>query len=226
MKRVIIVLALAGAAALPAYAQFGGLGGMLGGAKTGSGGGDVGAMAGEFVKDNEVIREAVSYSLAQIVAALGDKDQIAIIKTRTESLAKTTDAKEAGSIQGQLITEQGAVAQMLLESADGRARMEKLSPEMQIKVSKSILAVGVASLRIPGMLDKGKRVIEGVGMNPLNIAKAAPVKDGLSMFADNAPKIAKIAASGFKLMQDVKVQAPKPTAETKLEASKDVTFPS
>jgi hypothetical protein len=224
VKRLVIAITIAAAAVLPAQAQLGNLGGMLGGGAKSSGG-DISAMVGEFVKDNALIRDAVSYSLMQIVAALGDKQQIAVVKARSDSLAKTTDAKEIGSIQGQLITEQSVIAQQLLESKEARARIEKLSPAMQAKVGQSILAVGVASLRIPGMMDKGKRVMEGVGSNPMNISKVAPVKDGIGMFADSAPKIAKIASTGYELMKAVKVDPGKPTLEAKLEPNKEVAFP-
>jgi hypothetical protein len=227
MKKAIIVAAVAAACVMPAYAQFGGLGGLVGGGKSagGSSGGDVTPAVNEFVKDNAAIRETVAYSLVQIVAALGDKENIAKIKARSDSLAKTTDPKEAGSLQGAIIKDDAAVVQAALEGEHARDRMAKLSPEMQQKVARSIFAVGVASLRIPGMVDKGRKVMESVGSNPMNLGKVGPVKDGISMFAESAPKIAKIVTSGFALMKDVKVDAGAPTADAKLESDKNITFP-
>lgn len=227
MKNKIIALFIALGAVSSSNAQLGGLGGMLGGMLGGgkSGGGDVGAMAEEFNRDASAINEVVAYSLIQIVAALGDKQQIAAVKAVNDNLAKATDPKEKGSIQGTAIKEQAAIADELLKSDQAKAKVEKMAPEMQQKVAKSIFAVGVASLRIPVMLDKGKRIMEGVGSNPMNITKALPVKDGMAVFFDALPKMPSILTTGLKLMRDVKVDPGNPAADSKIEPDKNVNFP-
>lgn len=222
MKSKFFALFLALGLVTSAHAQFGGLGALTGGSKSSSG--DVGPMIEEFNKDSALINQAVSSSLIQIVAALGDKEQIAKVKTHSDGLSKTTDAKEQGSIRGTVIKEQAAVAQELLKSADAKAKMAKLTPEMQQKVAKSIFQVGIAALRIPGLTDKGKKIIEGVGSNPMNLGKIGPVKDGLSMFGDAAPKLPAIVSTGLKLMRDVKMDPGTPTADSKFE-NVDLTFP-
>jgi len=223
MKRKFLTLMLSLGLLGTAQAQFGTLGGMMGGGKS-SGGGDVGALVDEFNRDSGLIQTAVANSLTQIIAALGDKEQIAIVKAKNESLSKTTDTKEIGSIQGSVIKEQSAVAQQLLESASAKEKMDKLAPEMQKKVSLSILNVGIAGLKIPPMLDKGKKAIEGVGSNPMMFSKIVPIKDGVSLFSDTLPKMTQIASVGFKLMKDVKVDAGTPTASAKMELV-SVSFP-
>jgi hypothetical protein len=222
MKRKFLVLMLSLGVVGSAHAQFGAL---LGGAKGGGGGGDVSALVDEFNRDSVLIREAVTYSLIQIVAALGDKQQIAEVRAKNDSLSKTTDPKEAGSLQGQAVTQLSVVVQQLLDSADAKQKMEKLSPEMQKKVGQSILAVGIAGLRIPGMLDKGQRAIEGVGANPMMVTKIVPVKDGVAIFAETLPKLTKIASTGLALMRDVKMEAGTPTADAKLVVDKNVSIP-
>lgn len=224
MKNKIIALFIALGAVSSANAQFGGLGGMMGGAK-GSGGGDVGVMAEEFNRDASAINEVVSYSLLQIVAALGDKTQIANVKAVADNLNKTTDPKEKGSIQGTVTKDTAAVAEALLKSDEAKAKVEKMAPEMQQKVAKSIFAVGVASLRIPAMMDKGKKILEGVGSNPMNITKALPVKDGMAVFAAALPKMPSILTTGLKLMRDVKVDPGNPAADSKFEADKNLIVP-
>jgi hypothetical protein len=172
-----------------------------------------------------VIREATAYSLMQIVAALGDKTQVATIKASTDSLAKTTDAKEKDSIEGTVIKEQTAVAKQLLDSKEGKERMEKLAPEIQKKVANSILSVGIAALKIPGMLETGKKAIEAAASNPMQAAKVLPVKDGVSLFADTLPKMVEIGKVGFQMLSDVKVQAGTPTVEAKLTTDKAISIP-
>ena len=222
MKSKVLALLLVLGSVTAAHAQFGSLGGLTGSSK--SSGSDVGPMIEEFNKDSTLINQAVSASLFQIVAALGSKEQIAKVKTVSDSLSKTTDAKEQGSIRGTAIKEQSAVAQELLKSDEAKAKVEKLTPEMQQKVGKSIFAVGIAALRIPGLTEKGKKILEGVGSNPMNLGKVGPIKDGLSMFADAGPKLPMIVSTGLKLMRDVKVDPGNPAADSKLEAI-EVTFP-
>lgn len=224
MKNKIIALFIALGAVSSANAQFGGLGGMLGGGKS-SGGGDVGALADEFNRDASAINDVVSYSLLQIVAALGDKTQIANVKAVADNLSKATDPKEKNSLQGTTVKDTAAVAEVLLKSADAKSKVEKMAPEMQQKVAKSIFAVGVASLRIPALMDKGKKIIEGVGSNPMNISKALPVKDGMAVFAAALPKMPSILTTGLQLMRDVKVDPGNPAADSKLEADKNLIVP-
>ena len=224
MKKKILAMMIAVGVISSAHAQFGNIGGMLGGGKS-SGGGDVSVMVDEFNKDSSMVNEAVTYSLIQIVAALGDKRQIAAVKAISDNLTKTTDPKERGSIQGTAIKEQATVAQELLKSQEAKAKVEKLSPEMQKKVSKSIFAVGIAALRIPGMMDKGRKIMEGVGSNPMAISSALPVKEGMSVFADAMPKMPTIVSTGLSLMRDVKMDPGNPTIDAKLEVDKSLTIP-
>ena len=220
MKTKILTLLLAMSACTAANAQFGGLGGSLGGLLGGGSGSassaDTGTMIDQFNKDSDLISGAVSYSLIQIVAALGDKTQITAVKALNDNLANATDPKEQGSIRGTVLKEQSAVAEELLKSKDAKAKMEKLSPEMQKKVSQSLLAVGIASLRLPGLLDKGKGIVTGVGANPMHLGKLPSVQSGLTMLGDAMPKLPTIVSTGFKLMRDVKLDPGTPTADAKI----------
>ena len=228
MKNKVVALMMLMVVATTANAQFGNLvGGLLGGAASAGagGGGDVGVMVEEFNRDANNINEAVTYSLIQIVAALGDKKQIAEVKAVNDSLAKTTDPKEKGSIQGTAIKEQSAVAGELLKSQEAKDKIAKMSPEMQKKVGQSIFAVGVASLQIPIAMARGKNIIEGLGSNPFNITKVLPIKDGLLIFSDVIPKLPTIVTTGYQLMRDVKIEPGNATKESKLVADKEPVFP-
>jgi hypothetical protein len=96
---------------------------------------------------------------------------------------------------------------------------------MQQKVSKSIFAVGLAALRIPGLMDKSKQIISGVGMNPMNLAKLPSMRSGASMLSDALPKLPTIVSTGFQLMRDVKLDPGTPTLTAKLEVDNNVQFP-
>lgn len=224
MKSKLIALLMVLGVATSAHAQFGGLGGMLGGAK-GGGGGDTGALVEEFNRDATLINEAVSYSLIQIIAALGNKEQIAAVRVINDNLKKTTDPKEKGSIQGTVLKDKTAEAEELLKNKESADKIAKMAPEMQKKVAQSIFAVGIAALKIPDMVAKGQQIIQGVGANPMNITKVLPVKDGLTVFAAALPKMPTLVSTGLKLMRDAKVDPGTPTKDSKLEANAEVSIP-
>ena len=221
MKSKVLTVMMALVVSTSANAQFGALGGLMGG---GGGGGDVGAQVLVFNQEANLISKTVAFALIQIVGALGDKTKIADIKAVNDSLSKSTDTKEIGAISGSVIKSNFAEADQLLKSADAKAKMENLSPEMQKKVAQSIFAVGVAALQIPGAINRGKNIVSSVGANPMNIVKVLPVKDGLSMYIDVLPKLPTLVTTGMQLMRDVKVEAGNPTADAKL-APESASFP-
>lgn len=214
MKRIFLCALAALTVSFSAHAQFGGL---LGGAR-GGGGGDTGALIDRFNADSALINRAVAHALAQIVVALGTKEQAASVQKVYEESTKKTDAKEVGALQGTIIKTNGAIAQEALSAKDAKEKIEKLSPEIQKKVAESIFAVGVASFKIPGLLDNGKKIIEGIGSNPMMIARLPAIKDGLSLLADAAPKLAPLVSTGLSLMREVKVDPGNPSASAELKA--------
>jgi len=221
MKSKLISLLLVMGVATSAHAQFGGL---LGGAKAG-GGGDVGALVEEFNKDANLINQTVSYSLIQIVAALGSKNEIAAVRAINDNLKKSTDPKEKAAIQGTVLKEQTAVAEELLKNKEAAEKIAKMTPELQKKVAQSIFAVGVAALKIPDLVTKGQQIVQSVGANPMNITKVLPVKDGLTVFAAALPKMPTLVSTGLKLMRDAKVDPGNPTKESKTTPDPDPIVP-
>lgn len=221
MKKILLGLCLLAGIATNASAQFGLP--SIGGAKS-SGGADVGELVTKFNAQNALISAAVANSLEQIIAALGDKTTIAAEKEKYEAIQKTTDPQEKAKKEGTLIKEAAGEAQKLLDSNDAQEKMKNLSPEMQQKVAKAIVNVAIAGFQVPGMLDTGKKAVEAVGSNPLQIGKVLPIKDGVTLFADALPKMIKIGSSGMKLLQDVKIKADTPSATSTLQASSDSPF--
>jgi hypothetical protein len=217
MKKILLNLCITFGVISTAHAQFGlpSLGG--GGSK--SGGENLGQIVDEFYNKNKIISTGVANSLEQIVGALGDKTDIATEKAKYESYSKTTDPQEKGKQEGTIIKEAGAVAQKLLDSADAKDKMAKLSPEMQKKVVSAILNIANAGLQIPSMLQTGKKGIDSLMANPsaalsLSQEKVNSVKNGVSLFTDALPKIVKVGKTGLDLLKDVKVEAGNPSADT------------
>ena len=218
MKSKLIALVFALCLSTVAHAQFGAL---LGGTKP-SGGGDIGAQVESFNATSLAINKAVGFAMLQIKSALGSKEEVAALKVQSESLSKTTDAKEAGSITGTILKDDNGKTLALMKDNDAKAKMEKLSPAMQQAVAKSILAAGIAALQMPGLAKKGQDILSGVGSNPMNITKVLPVKSGLSSISDILPVLPTLVSTGMQLMRDVKVDPGNPTADATISTSEPV----
>jgi len=211
------------------YAQLGGLGALKGGSKTESkneSGGNAAERADKFVADATVIREAVVYSLIQINAALGDKNQIAIARKQAESLAAETKPKELAAKQGTAIKDLSAEADRILKNAETEQKIKSLSPEMQKRVAQSLLAVGIAALKLPDTLEAGQALVSELSGNMMaNMSRLGPLKDGLKTLGETAPKLPPLVSTGFKLMQSAKVDAGSPTKDAELKPNKEIVFP-
>jgi hypothetical protein len=221
MKKIILSLFLVAGFSGHANAQFGLP--SLGGSKS-AGGEDAGVLIAKFNAQNYLISSAVSYSMEQIIAAMGDKELIAKEKERFENIQKTTDPQEKAKKEGALIKETAVEVQKILDASDAKQKMQNLSPEMQQKVVKSFITVLAAGFQVPGMIDTGKKAIQSVGNNPMQLPKILPIKDGITMFVESFPKALTIAQTGFKLAQDVKIKAEAPTANTEIKDSKENPF--
>lgn len=225
-KRKLLGFMVLAGASTAAHAQLGGmLGGMLGGLRGGGGGGDVSGLIDRFNADSSLISQAVAYALLQIKAALGTKEEAAQAKQQADDLGKTTDAKEAGALQGTIIKTDLARVGELTKAEEAKAKLEKLSPEIQKKVGQSILAVGISALKVPVLMDTGKKIVEGAGSNPVLLPKLASVKDGMSLLGDAAPKLGPIVTTGFALMREVKVDPGNPSKDAELKVDTSISIP-
>lgn len=230
MKKIITVLAVGvlSAWSVDAHAQMGGLGGLTGkkSESQSAGSEDIRAKADKFSADAALVRDAVAWSLIQITAALGDKEQIALAKKAQDSLNATTNPKENAAKTGAVIKDLGATVSLQLKAADTQEKIKKLSPEMQKKVAASLLGVGIAALKVPDLIEQGKGILQGLSSNPVaNMSKIGPLKDGLTMLGQTAPMLPPIVTNGFKMLQAVKVNAGTPTAGAKLTVDKKPQFP-
>lgn len=207
MKKAVSVLifGIFSLLSMNGYAQLGGLGALKGGAKTESksdSGGNAAEKADKFVAEAALIREAVVYSLIQINAALGDKNQIAIARKQAESLSAETKPKELAAKQGTAIKDLSAEADRILKNAETEEKIKSLSPEMQKRVAQSLLAVGIAALKLPDTLEEGQSLVSELSANMMaNMSRIGPLKDGLKILGETAPKLPPLVSTGFKLMQ-------------------------
>jgi hypothetical protein len=230
MKKIFAVftIGMLSAWSVDAQAQMAGFGALIGN-KTGSksaGSEDIGPRADKFSADAALVRDAVAWSLIQITAAVGDKQQIALAKKAQESLSASTNPKENAAKTGAVIKDLSATVSLRLKAADTQEKIKNLSPEMQKKVAASLLGLGIATLKVPKLLDEGKGILQSLSSNPLaNMSKIGPLKDGLSILAEAAPKLPAIVSAGFTMLKTMKVNAGTPTEGAKLTVDKKIAFP-
>jgi len=224
MKQKIAAILIMFGMSISAHAQLGGLGSMLGGGGGGGGGVDSAAVE-KFTVDAVLISKAVTYAALQIQAALGDKQKIETLKESISKMNGTTNPQEQNALMGTIIKSSLADSIDLMKSAEGKARMEKLSPEMKEKVAKSLLSVGIAALRVKPLMDNGTKMVQGMASNPTLLSKVGLVKESLTLLGDAAPKLPDLVSTGFALMKEVKVNPGNPTADAKLAVDTSIQIP-
>jgi hypothetical protein len=137
----------------------------------------------------------------------------------------TTNPQEQNALMGTILKSQLSESVDLLKSAEGKERMEKLSPEMKEKVDKSIFSVGIAALRVKPLMDNVSNMVQGMASNPTLLSKVGLVKESLSLLGDAAPKLPDLVSTDFALMKEVKVNPGNPSADAKLEVDTSVKIP-
>lgn len=225
MKLKLIAIAIALGAVSSAHAQFG-LPKIGGGASSEkSAGGDVSVQIDGFNTDAVIINKTVSMALLQLKAAFDKKVDMAAIQKSAESITKATEAKEVAALASPIIKDEATKMKEQLSDAEAKKRIAELSPEMKKIVATALVNVGVASLKMPDMVDKGKGIIQNVSTNPMMAPKLLPVKDGVALFGDTLPKLPSLVSAGLNLLKEAKVDAATPTKDAKLTAATSITFP-
>lgn len=200
---------------LPAHAQFGGLGGMVGGTSSGGGGGDIDGRVKSFVEGSVQINNLVVNSLSAINAAYASDSEAASIRTKAEAYVKATDPKEKAALAAEIVKTESAKLEELTKSADAVERTKKLDANKRKQVLDSLLNFGIGALRAATLADTGKSIVSSVGANPMNVTKVVPVKDALPVLADAISTSTKVIPGYYKVLRGANIEPPKVTAETK-----------
>ena len=217
MKKVVTVLSSMVFALfmLPAQAQLGGLGGMLGGGSSGGGGGDIDSRVKTFVEGSAQINNLVVTSLSAINAAYATDTEAAEIRAKNDAFAKATDPKEKEALAAEIVKTQSAKLEELTKSADAVERTKKLDANKRKQVLDSLVNFGIGALQAATLSDTGKSIVSSVGANPMNITKVAPVKDALPLLANAISTSTKVIPGYYKVLRGANIEPPKVTAETK-----------
>ena len=208
-----IVLGTLAAASVPAFAQFGG---MLGGGKS-AGGGNFDADLKSFMEKSFSIEATASKAGLAIVAAFASEQKRAEYQSMFSDVGKTTDPKEAGATFQKVQETATAEIKKLAESQDLETQTKNLSAEKQKQLAKGVGNYLLAVLKAKDILSSGQSLMSSVSSNPMNITKAAPVKDALSRLGNAASLAGNSLPKLVKALQGANVSVVAASASAKEE---------
>ena len=206
-----IVLGTLAAASVPAFAQFGG---MLGGGKS-AGGGNFDADLKTFMDKSFSIESTSIKAGLAIVAAFASEQKRAEYQSMFTDVGKQTDPKEAGATFQKVQETASAEIKKIAELQDLEAQTKNLSADKQKQLAKGVGNYLLAVLKAKDILSSGQNLMTSVSSNPMNLTKAAPIKDALSRLGNAASLAGSALPKLVKALQgaNVSVVAASATAQ-------------
>jgi len=217
VERRKLVVAAAAASATPAFAQFGGLGGMLGG-KSSGGGGDVDSQVKAFLDKSIKIEVTVNKALLAITAAYSSDEDRAKKEEVLKSLGKQTDPKEAGAKFQEAYTSSEAETKKLAESNDLAEQTKKLSAKKQEQVAKGVVNFLLGALQAKDVVPMGQSVMQSVSSNPMAITKVIPIKDAVPRLTSAMSLAATTIPKFVNVLRGANIKVPEVSGTTKEES--------
>jgi hypothetical protein len=214
LKMSLTALMISAVCVTPVYAQFGGLGSMLGGSKPAAGG-DVGAQVVDFMTRSAVVSVLASNSLAKINAAFDSEEALVRRRKEQEELTKITDTNEKQARAAKIYESERAEAEKLSKSADLQERMKNLDADKKKRIGQALFNFAIGALQAPGLVQSGQNIVQGVGANPMNITRVIPVKDALPLLGKVVSDAGSTIATFVKVAQGADISVPQAKADSK-----------
>jgi len=211
-RRNIVIGTLA-AASVPAFAQFGG---MLGGGKS-SGGGNFDADLKSFLDKSFSIEATASKAALAICSAFASEQKRAEFQTLFTDVGKQTDPKEAGATFQKVQETASAELKKLAESQDLESQTKNLSAEKQKLLAKGVGNFLIGVYKGKDIFSTGQSLMSSATSNPMNLTKAAPVKDALSRLGNAASLAAGAIPKFVKALQGANISVVTASASSKEE---------
>lgn len=212
-NRIFLVsLALFASVSLPAHAQ---LGGLMGGAKSSSNGGDLDTEVRTFLDKSVRVESTISRASLAIVAAYSSEENRAKLQSQLDEVNKITDPKEAGAKFKAISESTDAEMKKIGAEQDLADRTAKLSEAKKQMLVKALGNYLLGALQAMDLAPSGQNVMKLAGSNPLAVGKVLPVKDALPRLA-NATTLAGSSIPKFvSALRGVNVSVPEVSASSK-----------
>jgi hypothetical protein len=212
-KAVIVAISLLAANA--AHAQFGALGGMLGGSKSAASTGDIGAEVTAFMTKSAALSAMASRSLTAINAAFASDEEIAGKRATLASINQITDPKEKEAKIAALYESESAEAKRRLSSGEMEQKMGGLDSAKKKQIGDAILNFGIGTLQAVELTKSGQSLLQQAGSNPMNLPKVLPVKNAIPLLGKVAGDAGGFFVGVIKLAKGANISIPVVKADTK-----------
>lgn len=216
MNALTIAAALSLGAVAPAFAQFGGLGGLVGGATGGNtGSGNVEADVKTFTEKSSVVNKFAAQALVAITAAYSSDEERANAQAKLEKLNSITDPKEQNALVAEINKSEGAKVAQLAESKDLGEKTKSLDAAKKKMVGTAVANYLIAGARAVDLTKSGQGMLQSAASNPMALPKLASVKDALPLLGDATTNAAKVLPKFVNVLRGAKVDVPKVAADSK-----------
>lgn len=212
-KAVIVAISLLAANA--AHAQFGAIGGMLGGSKGAASTGDIGTDVTAFMTKSAALSAMASRSLTAINAAFASDEEIAAKRAALAAINQITDPKEKEAKTAELYESQSAEAKRRLNSGEMEQKIGGLDSAKKKQIGDAIMNFGIGSLQAIDLTRNGQAIVRQAGMNPMNLPKVLPVKDAIPLLGKVAGDAGGFFVGVVKLAKGANISIPEVKQDTK-----------
>lgn len=219
MIRKTVVVAACLIAANAAYAQFGGLGNMLGGGignmlggGSANSGGDISSDVTNFVTKSAVLSALTSRSVTAINAAFSSDEDIAKKRAALLAIDQTTDPKEKEAKKAALYESESAEAKRRLESGEMEKNIAGLDETKKKQIGAALLNFGIGALQAADLTKTGQNLMQKVSGNLMNATKLIPVKDALPLLGKVAGDAGGLFVGVMKLAKGANISVREVTA--------------
>lgn len=217
MIRKTVIVAACLMAANAAYAQFGGLGNMLGAATgTGSTGGDIAGDVSSFVTKSAVLGAISSRSVTAINAAFSSDEQIAAKRAALLAIEQITDPKEKQAKTAALYESESAEAKRRLDSGEMEKSIGGLDAGKKKQIGAALLNFGIGALQAVDLTKSGQNMVQKASGNPMNLTKLLPVKDAMPLLGKVASDAGGFFLGMVKLAKGANISVPEVKADSKV----------
>lgn len=211
-KAVIVAISLI--AANEAHAQFGAIGGMLGGSKGAASTGDIGTDVTAFMTKSAALSAMASRSLTAINAAFASDEEIAAKRAALAATNQITDPKEKEAKTAELYESQSAEAKRRLNFGEMEQKIGGLDSAKKKQIGDAIMNFRIGSLQAIDLTRNGQAIVKQAGMNPMNLPKILPVKDAIPLLGKVAGDAGGFFVGVVKLAKGANIAIPEVKQDT------------
>lgn len=212
-KAVIVAISLLVANA--AHAQFGALGGLVGGNKSAASSGDMATDVTNFLTKSAALSAMTSRSLTAINAAFASDEEIAAKRAALGAINQITDPKEKEAKVAALYESESAEAKRRLSSGEMEQKIGGLDSAKKKQIGDAILNFGIGTLQAVELTKSGQSLMQQAGANPMNLPKILPVRTAIPMLGKVAGDAGGFFVGVIKLAKGANIAVPEVKATTK-----------